>query len=79
MEQGWDPEIKKYFRKIIYSFSWGLLWLMSSVTAGLYFGLAYRTDIPLIGNILFYFGLAISLGLLLRYYYQTWKNDSNPK
>lgn len=73
MEQGWDPEVKRYFRKIINSFSLGLLWLMSSATAGLYFRLAYRPDIPRVFNILFYAGLALSLGLLLRYYYHTWK------
>jgi hypothetical protein len=73
MEQGWDPEVKRYFRKIIASFSFGLLWLMSSVTAGLYFGLAYRTDIPRIFIILFYIGLVASLLFLLRYYYHTWK------
>ncbi|HLG41126.1 MAG TPA: hypothetical protein VI461_15700 [Chitinophagaceae bacterium] len=73
MEQGWDPEVKRYFRKIIYSFSYGLMWMMSCVTAGLYFGLAYRKDIPLFYNILFYAGLLLTLILLLRYYYRVWK------
>ena len=73
MEQGWDPEVKKYFQKIISSFSFGLMWLMSCVTAGLYFGLAYRKDVPLLYNILFYAGLLLTLFLLLRYYYRLWK------
>jgi len=73
MEQGWDPEVTKYFRKIISSFSFGLLWLMSNVTAGLYFGLAYRKDVPVIYVILFYVYLLASLLLLLRYYYRLWK------
>jgi hypothetical protein len=73
MEQGWDPEVKRYFRKIIYSFSFGLMWLMSGVTAGLYFGLAYRNDVPLVYNILFYAGLVFTLVLLLRYYYRLWR------
>ena len=73
MEQGWDPEVKRYFRKIIYSFSFGLMWLMSCVTAGLYFGLAYRKDVPVIFNILFYAGLLSTLFLLLRYYYRLWR------
>ena len=71
MERGWDPEVKRYFRKIIYSFSFGLMWLMSCVTAGLYFGFAYKK--PLVNNILFYAGLAITLFLLLRYYYRLWR------
>jgi hypothetical protein len=71
MEQGWDPEVKRFFLKIINTISLGLLWLMSVLTAGLYFGLAYHSNIVYI--ILFYSGLVISLGLLLRYYYRTWK------
>jgi hypothetical protein len=73
MEQGWDPEVQRYFRKIMSSFGYGLLWLMSGVTAGLYFGLAFRGDIPRIYNILFYLLLAAGLGLLLRYYYRLWR------
>lgn len=73
MEQGWDPEVKRYFQKIINSFSFGLLWLMSCVTAGLYFGLAYRRDIPFVFVILFYVYLLASLYLLLRYYHRIWK------
>ena len=74
MESGWDPEVKKYFRKILSSLSWGLMWLMSAVTAGLYFGLAFRKDIPVILNVGYYIFLAGSLFLLLRYFYRTWKD-----
>ncbi len=73
MEQGWDPEVKRFFRKIISSFSFGLLWMMSGVTAGLYYGLAYRKDIPVYYIILFYVLLSGSLFLLLRYFYNLWK------
>ncbi len=73
MEQGWDPEVKRYFRKIISSISIGLLWLISGVTAGLYFGLAYRTDISIVYVILFYAILTGSLFLMLKYFYRLWK------
>jgi uncharacterized membrane protein len=73
MEQGWDPEVKRYFRKIISSFSYGLLWLMSGVTAGLYYRLAYRKDISVVYVILFYACFIVSLLLLLRYLYRLWK------
>jgi len=73
MEQGWDPEVKKFFHKIISSFSFGLLWMMSTVTGGLYFGLAYRRDVPVISVILFYVFAVLSLILLLRYYYRLWR------
>jgi len=72
MEQGFDPEVKKYFRKIIYSFSWGFLWMLANATAGIYFGLGYRDGKPLIVPILFYTASVISLCLLLWYYYRTW-------
>ena len=36
---GMDPEVKRYFRKIINSFSAGLLWLVVIATAGIFFRL----------------------------------------
>ncbi len=74
-ERGWDPQVKKYFRKIIGSFSLGLLWLMGCATAGIYFELGYRDGKPVIYTILFYIGMVITLLLLLRYLYNTWKKD----
>jgi hypothetical protein len=73
MEQGWDPEVKRYFQKIMSSFFAGLLWLMTGVTAGLYFGLAYRKDISVIFIIAFYVFLVGTLCLLLLYLYRVWK------
>jgi len=73
MEQGWDPDIRKHFRKILYSISYGLIWLISCTTAGIYYHLAYRNGEPLIYIMLFYVGLFLSLALLLRYYYRTWR------
>ena len=71
MEQGWDPEVKKFFLKILNTIATGLLWMMAVLTAGLYFGLAYHSNLLYIT--LFYIGFAVSLGLLLRYYYHLWK------
>ena len=71
MEQGWDPEIKRFFRKILNTIFSGLAWMMATLTAGVYFGLAYHEKLLYI--ILFYIGLAVSLALLLRYYYKMWK------
>ena len=73
MEQGWDPEVKKYFKKVLNSIFTGLLWLMSMVTLGFYFQLAYTNGKPLIYTILFYVLLAGSLAWLLFYFYRTWK------
>ncbi len=71
MEQGWDPEVTKYFRKILNTIAFGILWLMAALTAGLYFGLAFHPYI--LYAVLFYTGLSISLVLLIRYYYRIWK------
>ncbi len=73
-ERGWDPEIKKYFRKIISSVSWSLLWLLSGATAGIYYGLGYSAGKPLYYTILFYTGMAVTGLLLFRHLYRTWKN-----
>ena len=73
MEQGWDPEVKKYFTRILNTIGFFLLWLMAAVTAGLYFRLAYRTEKPLIFVVLYYVCLVGSLLLLLRYYYRVWR------
>jgi hypothetical protein len=71
-EQGWDPDVKKFFRKVINTISFGLLWLMATVTAGIYFQLAWRGDKPLIYVILFYVCAIGAFLLLLRYYYKLW-------
>lgn len=73
MDGGFDPEIKKYFKKILYSFSAGLLWLIINVIAGIYFKLADRNERPLFVNLIFYSFLFLSLLLLLKYYYKVWK------
>lgn len=73
MEQGWDPEVKTFFRKIMNTISYGLIWLMSMITAGLYFGLAYPADKPLILTVIFYIVFLVTLVLLIRYFYKTWK------
>lgn len=73
MEQGMDPDIKKYFQKIINSFSLGFLWLFGSITAGIFFRLGYRTERPVIYTITFYVICIAGLAALLRYYYRTWR------
>jgi len=74
-ERGWDKEIKKYFRKILYSISWGLIWLMSLLTLGIYFKLAFIGKNPIGYNILFYSFLVCSLVALIYYYIRVWKEN----
>lgn len=70
---GMEPEVKKYFRKIMNSFFMGLLWLLTVVTAGLYFRLGLPEEGLHWYNILFYAAFLASFFLLLRYFYKTWK------
>lgn len=73
MERGFDPELKKYFRKILYSFSYGFLWLAVNITAGIFFKMAFINERPLPVNLLFYAFLILSLFFLIRYYVRVWK------
>jgi hypothetical protein len=73
MAFGLDPETTRYFKKITRSLFVGLMWLFINVTAGIYYGLAFREHYPRIVNILFYVWLAISLVLLLWYLSRLWR------
>ena len=73
MEQGMEPDIKKYFIKILNSFSLGFIWLFGNLTAGIYFRLAYKTEKPFVFTIIFYVICVITFVALLRYYYRIWK------
>jgi len=71
MEQGWDPEVKKYFQKILNTIGYGLLWLMGALTAGLYFRLAYHANS--LYSAIFYIVFGVSFFFLIRYYYRMWR------
>ena len=69
---GMDPEVKRYFKRIINSFSFASIWLLAVSTAGLFFRLAILKDGIRWYNILFYILAAVSLVMLLIYLYKTW-------
>ena len=75
--QGMDPEVKRYFRKIMNSFSMGLLWLVSITTAGLFFNLAIAREGVKWYNIVFYVFAVVSFVWLVRYYYKIWSDRGN--
>jgi membrane protein DedA with SNARE-associated domain len=72
MPFGMDPEVAKYFKKILNSLFAMLMWMFINITGGIYIGLAYSDNFPVYVHILFYIWLAISLALLLWYYYRVW-------
>ena len=69
---GMDPEVKRYFKRIINSFSFASIWLLAVSTAGLFFRLAILQNGIRWYNILFYILAAVSLVMLLIYLYKTW-------
>lgn len=75
MEKGWDPAIKKYFRKILATIGWGLLWIMTILITGLYFGWAWHANKFFAA--LFYAFVLVSLGFLLRQFLRIWRNSNN--
>jgi hypothetical protein len=75
MESGWDPNVKEFLLKILNSISLVLLWLIACATAGIYFELGYTNGKPLIYTIIFYTVMAVTLFLLLRQLYKTWKKE----
>jgi len=78
MQPNWDPEVKKFFVRILNSIAVVLFWMMTCATAGIYFELGYSNGKPVIYTILFYAGMLISLFFLIRYLYQTLKNVLTP-
>jgi hypothetical protein len=68
-----DHEVKVYFRKIMKSFSAGLLWLMVFATSGLFFKLGYLNKGWHWYNAVFYVLLVLTLLLLLRFFYHVWR------
>lgn len=74
MQPNWDPDVIKFLLKVLNSVSFVLLWMMSCVTAGIYFKLGYTNGKPVIYTILFYSCMGITLFLLIRYLYKKWKD-----
>ena len=73
---GMDPEVKQYFRKIVKSFTAGLIWMIAVSTAGIFFRLGYLGDGARWSNIVFYIFSLVSLFMMLRYLYNLWKEDA---
>ena len=67
MEQGWDPEISRFFVRIINAIAWTLIWMIASATFGFYFGLAFPERFPLWVCLIYYAAVSIALAALIRY------------
>lgn len=76
MEQGWDPQIRTFFKKILNSISYGLMWIMGCAVAGIWFRLGYTGGVrPVLPVVCFYVVASGTLLLLLRYLVKIWKSE----
>ena len=70
---GMDPELKRYFLKIVSTVSYSVAFLMFVAMAGIYYGLAFVQGGLSAGNIIFYALLLLTFFFLLRYYVRLWR------
>ena len=77
MASGIEPEVKKYFWKIVYSLIYGMLWIFSNVIIGIYYGFAIIENGLRLTNFIFFAWFILSLAILLRYYYRKWGKASS--
>lgn len=73
---GMDPEVKRYFRQIVNSFSVGLLWMMLIVLLGIFLKLGYIQSGLRWYNIVFYLFFIASLSALIYFFYRVWKKEN---
>ena len=74
MQQGMEPDVRKYLYKVLNSLCYGLLWMGLNVLGGLYWGYAIVNSRITIYNVLFFSWFVLSLAVLLYFLYRTWKH-----
>lgn len=67
MEQGWDPQISRFFVRIINALAWTLIWMIAAATFGFYIGLAFPERFPFWVCMIYYVSVAAALFMLIRY------------
>jgi FtsH-binding integral membrane protein len=66
-----DP--RDFLRRVVWSLSLGLVWLVSNLGIGTYTGLMVPEKSVTIGNILFYVWMVVSLSALIWINVRIWK------
>lgn len=67
-----ETDVSDFLKRIVWSFSAGIVWLLFNMTAGIFGGWLFFEHTPTIGNIIFYVIMLFSLAALLRFLYRTW-------
>ena len=77
--RGMDPEVKRYFKQIVNSFSVGLMWLMLVVLLGYSLRLGVVKDQLHWYNIAFYLFFIVTFVALVYFFYRVWRKDFTKK
>lgn len=73
MEQDQEPDVRRFFLKIINTASSLLLWLIFAIMTGLQLGLAYSGRYPAVVTWIYYGVLVAGTVFLIRYYIRLWR------
>lgn len=74
--QGWDPEVRQYFKKILNSFVAFVTWLLFISTLGLFMRMAYVVGEWHWHNTVFYSFFLVSFSFLLFFLIRSWRKKS---
>ncbi|HVK96684.1 MAG TPA: hypothetical protein VM368_02650 [Flavisolibacter sp.] len=74
--QGMDPEVKKYFKQILYSFIAVTLWLFIMITFGIYFRMGEVRNGVKWYNVFFYVILLLTFFFLIYKLIRIWKKKA---
>ena len=71
--QGWDPEVRRYFKKIVNSFVAFITWLLFLATLGLFLRMAFVIGEWHWHNTVFYAFFGVTFLLLLVFLLRMWR------
>lgn len=75
-DRGMDPEVKRYFKQIVNSFSVGAMWMILVVMLGLFLGLGVVRRELRWYNIAFYIFFIITFAAFIYFLYKVWRKPT---
>jgi hypothetical protein len=73
MPSGMEPEVRDFLKRIVWSISTGLLYLLLNTSIGIMGGWLFFDKAPILGNYIFYAWLAASTVALIVLLIKWWK------
>lgn len=68
-----EPGVRQYLIRVLNTLSLGLIWMISNMTSGIMYDLAFIHERVTTGNILFYLWFFISLAAFVWWAIKTWR------